>query len=139
MNKPSPIGAQRFGRDSSWKSAYDLTERETEIVVALMTAQRTGYDGATGADLLSVGVSRSIVSQIMSLVRRGLVECAGHTDERAPRKVWRATGKAFRRFQITEARPIPVEIETVEGRAELVAERERDRRRRRAGRAKGAA
>jgi hypothetical protein len=86
----------------SWREAFDCTENEATLVVALINARLLGYDGATAQEMIQAGVPRDSVEHIARVVRLRLVELVGFTDEPRPRKVWGPTSTAFRRFGVAE-------------------------------------
>jgi len=116
----------------TWHSTFNLTELQSECVVALLAADRLGFHGATVEKLASIGIHHTVFGCMRPLVRKGLVASAGFSDERYPRRVWRATDRARRLFGFLRIAPAPEHVETLEGRAawarEQMAERERRER-----------
>lgn len=89
--------AQQQARE--WRAAYGMTMQQAEIVVALIVAKQLGYDGATAAELESIGLDRK--HHFAELKRMRLIESLGKADGHFP--VWAATPTAFRRF----SQPMP--------------------------------
>lgn len=111
----------------SWRSAYDVTEKQARALVALIAAQLLDYDGATVKAMLSIGLTKHEANSVSALQHLGLVEVVGYTDG-INQKVFRATTRAFRRFNVPLPRPIPSVIQTTAVRAEMIAERAKRRR-----------
>lgn len=128
MNHTTP------SKNAAWQAAYGLTERQSELVVALITIRQLGFDGATSNALRDIGIKRHQVALLHGLKCMRLVEIVGRCDE-SRQQIWAVTKTAFRRFGQQMPREVPTEIETVAGRAELMADRAQRRRSARKARA----
>lgn len=84
---------------SRWREAFDITETQAEIVVALIAAKQLGYDGATTVELQQICAADT--HHFAELQRLRLVELLGRVECR--RACWAATPTAFRRFE----QPLP--------------------------------
>lgn len=125
FNQPS-----KRANDAKWRDRVGVTERQAQVVVALIAAQLLGHDGATAEALTEIGVDRAAAYRACDLERSRFIQHIGFTDERYPRKIWAPTPIAYSRFGIAPLRAVQVEIETVEGRAEMMAERLAQRKKR---------
>lgn len=124
-------------RSAAWRAAFDLTEKQTSLIVALIAAQNLGYDGATSRELESI-LSRETAHRTGDLQRMRLIEVLGFSGARE--KVFRATAVSYRRLGLPVPELPPI-LETAPQRADEMQARyvarqraqraERDRRQRR--------
>lgn len=110
MRQPNGHAASLSTRDraQAFRAAFDLTESQTELLVALVVArvigQPLGCEAATRRHMTYLGFTMNQLGHLAELERLGLIECVGVTDEDRPNKWLMATDRAFRLFGYTPPR-----------------------------------
>lgn len=123
---PRPIThTSSIARAEAFRDAFGITERQTELIVALMAANRVGLGPVTSRQLEAL-VSRDVAHKTGELQSLRLIECVGFGDGR--QKLWRATPTAYRRLGYPVPHLEPVEAPEV-SRAEVMQDRYEERRR----------
>lgn len=113
-----------ISKRSAWRDAYDVTETQAKALVAIMAAQRLGYDGATIKAMLSIGLTKTEARQVSALRHAGLVELAGVAPP--AQSIYMATPRCFHRFGVPLPRQFPGVVET-DGQEAMAAYRQRRR------------
>ncbi len=121
----SAVANSTPARHAAWREAYDVTECQAKLVVALIAAHNVGLGPVTVTDLAPL-VGLDVAQKTADLERMLLIECVGFASSRA--KLWRATARGFKRFgqPVPELPPI---VETSVSRSELMQARYEERRR----------
>jgi hypothetical protein len=110
-----------ISKRSAWRDAYDVTETQAKALVAIMAAQRLGYDGATIKAMMGLGLTTTEAHQVSALRHAGLVELVGFIPPRVA--VYMATPRCFKRFGVPLPRQFPNVVQMVCGWRELAAYR----------------